>query len=75
MTVAKAILLPDKVMNVGAQIAKQVASRTNDLVGDGTTTATVLGRAIYREGCKAVAAGMNPMDVKRGRSPKLMSVW
>jgi len=53
-------------INVGAQLVKQVASKTNDVAGDGTTTATVLARAIFREGCKAVAAGMNPMDIKRG---------
>merc|ERR1719401_980491 len=53
-------------VNVGAQLVKTVASKTNDIAGDGTTTATVLARAIYREGCKAVAAGMNPMDLKRG---------
>ena len=66
VTVAKAIELEDKVQNCGVQLAKQVASRTNDMAGDGTTTATVLGRAIFKEGCKAVAAGMNPMDLKRG---------
>merc|ERR1719201_3135589 len=53
-------------VNVGAQLVKTVASKTNDIAGDGTTTATVLARAIFREGCKAVAAGMNPMDIKRG---------
>ena len=53
-------------MNVGANLVKQVASRTNDSAGDGTTTATVLARAIFREGVKAVSAGMNPMDLKRG---------
>jgi len=53
-------------VNVGAQLVKMVASKTNDVAGDGTTTATVLARAIFREGCKAVAAGMNPMDIKRG---------
>merc|ERR1719486_1801791 len=53
-------------INVGAQLVKTVASKTNDVAGDGTTTATVLARAIFREGCKAVAAGMNPMDIKRG---------
>ena len=53
-------------MNMGAQLVRQVASKTNDEAGDGTTTATVLTRAIFSEGCKAVAAGMNPMDLKRG---------
>merc|ERR1719453_1107100 len=53
-------------MNVGAAMVKQVASKTNDIAGDGTTTSTILARAIFREGSKAVAAGMNPMDVKRG---------
>merc|ERR550537_1914534 len=53
-------------MNVGANLIKQVSSKTNDVAGDGTTTATVLARAIYKEGCKGVAAGLNPMDLKRG---------
>merc|ERR1719297_325894 len=53
-------------INVGSQLVKTVASKTNDVAGDGTTTATVLARAIFPEGCKAVAAGMNPMDIKRG---------
>jgi len=67
VTVAKAIEFKSLPMvNVGAQLVKQVASKTNDIAGDGTTTATVLARAIYREGCKAVAAGMSPMDIKRG---------
>merc|ERR1719316_1376001 len=66
VTVAKAIEFKDKKVNVGAQLLKQVASKTNDLAGDGTTTSTVLARAIFREGTKAVVAGMNPMDVKRG---------
>jgi chaperonin GroEL len=66
VTVAKEIELKDKFENMGAQMVKEVASKTNDIAGDGTTTATVLARAIVREGCKAVAAGMNPMDVKRG---------
>merc|ERR1740138_216079 len=67
VTVAKAIELKNAPMvNVGAQLVKTVASKTNDVAGDGTTTATVLARAIFREGCKAVAAGMNPMDIKRG---------
>jgi len=67
VTVAKAIEFKSLPMvNVGAQLLKTVASKTNDVAGDGTTTATVLARAIFREGCKAVAAGMNPMDIKRG---------
>jgi len=67
VTVAKSIdLKAAPMINVGAQLVKQVASKTNDVAGDGTTTATVLARAIFREGCKAVAAGMNPMDIKRG---------
>merc|ERR1719267_337478 len=66
VTVAKAIEFKDKKVNVGAQLLKQVASKTNDLAGDGTTTSTMLARAIFREGTKAVVAGMNPMDVKRG---------
>jgi len=67
VTVAKAIEFKNAPMvNVGAQLVKTVASKTNDVAGDGTTTATVLARAIFREGCKAVAAGMNPMDIKRG---------
>jgi chaperonin GroEL len=64
--VAKEIELADKFENMGAQMVREVASKTNDLAGDGTTTATVLAQAIVREGVKAVAAGMNPMDVKRG---------
>ena len=66
VTVAKEIELKDKFENMGAQMVKEVASKTNDVAGDGTTTATVLARAMVREGFKAVAAGMNPMDVKRG---------
>jgi chaperonin GroEL len=66
VTVAKEIELSDKFENMGAQMLKEVASKTNDLAGDGTTTATVLGQAIVREGMTAVAAGMNPMDLKRG---------
>jgi len=66
VTVAKEIELTDKFENMGAQMLKEVASKTNDLAGDGTTTATVLGQAIAREGMTAVAAGMNPMDLKRG---------
>jgi len=66
VTVAKDIELSDKFENMGAQMVKEVASRTNDEAGDGTTTATVLAQSIVREGSKAVAAGMNPMDLKRG---------
>jgi chaperonin GroEL len=66
VTVAKEIELSDKFENMGAQMIREVASRTNDEAGDGTTTATVLAHAIVREGVKAVAAGMNPMDLKRG---------
>jgi chaperonin GroEL len=66
VTVAKEIELSDKFENMGAQMVREVASKTNDTAGDGTTTATVLAQAIVREGAKAVAAGMNPMDLKRG---------
>jgi len=66
VTVAKEIELSDKFENMGAQMVREVATRTNDLAGDGTTTATVLAQALVREGVKAVAAGMNPMDLKRG---------
>src|SRR5213075_2993301 len=66
VTVAKEIELSDKFENMGAQLVKEVASRTSTLAGDGTTTATVLAHAIVREGIKAVAAGMNPMDLRRG---------
>ena len=66
VTVAKEIELSDKFENMGAQMVREVASKTNDIAGDGTTTATVLAQAIVREGSKAVAAGMNPMDLKRG---------
>src|SRR5450755_2240080 len=66
VTVAKEIELSDKFENMGAQMVKEVASRTSTLAGDGTTTATVLAQAIVKEGIKAVAAGMNPMDLKRG---------
>ncbi len=66
VTVAKEIELEDKFENMGAQMVREVASKTNDAAGDGTTTATVLAQAIMREGLKAVAAGMNPMDLKRG---------
>src|SRR5499433_2943958 len=66
VTVAKEIELPNKFENMGAQMVREVASKTSDLAGDGTTTATVLAQTIVREGVKAVAAGMNPMDLKRG---------
>ncbi|KAB1085415.1 chaperonin GroEL [Neorhizobium galegae] len=66
VSVAKEIELEDKFENMGAQMVREVASKTNDIAGDGTTTATVLAQAIVREGNKAVAAGMNPMDLKRG---------
>src|ERR687892_61337 len=66
VTVAKEVELSDKFENMGAQMVREVASRTNDNTGDGTTTATVLAQAIVREGMKSVAAGMNPMDLKRG---------
>src|SRR5690625_1578083 len=66
VSVAKEIELQDKFENMGAQMLKEVASQTSDAAGDGTTTATVLAQAILREGMKAVAAGMNPMDLKRG---------
>src|SRR5467141_2927341 len=66
VTVAKEIELEDKFENMGAQMVREVAQKTNDQAGDGTTTATVLAHAIVREGAKAVAAGMNPMDLKRG---------
>ena len=66
VTVAKEIELSDPFENMGAQLVKDVASRTNDEAGDGTTTATVLAQAIVKEGMKSVAAGMNPMDLKRG---------
>ena len=66
VTVAKEIELADKFENMGAQMVREVASKTSDLAGDGTTTATVLAQTIVHEGARAVAAGMNPMDLKRG---------
>src|SRR6186997_52423 len=66
VSVAKEIELEDKFENMGAQMVKEVASRTSDNAGDGTTTATVLAQAIFREGVKLVAAGHNPMELKRG---------
>ncbi|MFQ8433000.1 chaperonin GroEL [Amaricoccus sp. W119] len=74
VTVAKEIELEDKFENMGAQMVREVASRTNDEAGDGTTTATVLAQAIVREGMKSVAAGMNPMDLKRGIDLAVSSV-
>ncbi len=68
VTVAKEIELDDRFENMGAQLVKEIASKTSYLAGDGTTTATVLAQAIVKEGAKAVAAGMNPMDVKRGET-------
>jgi chaperonin GroEL len=66
VTVAKDIEFKDRYHNIGASLVKQVASKVNDEAGDGTTTATILARAIFKEGCKSVAAGMNPMDLRRG---------
>src|SRR5512142_1590660 len=74
VTVAKEIELADKFENLGAQLVREVASKTNDLAGDGTTTATVLAAAIAREGSKAVAAGLNPMDLKRGIDKAVIAV-
>jgi chaperonin GroEL len=74
VTVAKEIELEDKFENMGAQMLREVASKTNDTAGDGTTTATVLAQAIVREGLKAVAAGMNPMDLKRGIDKAVLDV-
>lgn len=66
VTVAKAIDLPDKSVNIGASLVKSVANKTNDEAGDGTTTATILARAIYEEGFKKVESGLNPTDLKKG---------
>ncbi len=74
VTVAKEIELEDKFENMGAQMVREVASKTNDMAGDGTTTATVLAQAIVREGAKSVAAGMNPMDLKRGIDIAVLAV-
>src|ERR1039458_3971953 len=74
VTVAKDIELGDKFENMGAQMVREVASKTSDIAGDGTTTATVLAQAIVREGAKAVAAGMNPMDLKRGIDKAVQAV-
>src|SRR5689334_18408973 len=74
VTVAKEIELEDKLANMGAQMVKEVASKTSDTAGDGTTTATVLAQAIYTEGSKLVAAGHNPMDIKRGLEEAVKAV-
>src|ERR1043165_8866684 len=74
VTVAKEIELDDKFENMGAQMLREVASKTSDIAGDGTTTATVLAQAIVREGAKSVAAGMNPMDLKRGMEAAVAAV-
>ncbi len=74
VTVAKEIELEDKFMNMGAQLIREVASKTNDEAGDGTTTATVLAQAIVREGMKAVSAGRNPMDLRRGVEKAVLAV-
>jgi chaperonin GroEL len=74
VTVAKEIELEDNFENMGAQMVREVASKTNDMAGDGTTTATVLAQAIFREGVKSVAAGMNPMDLKRGIDKAVIAV-
>src|SRR5271170_4359856 len=74
VTVAKEIELSDRFENLGAQLIREVASKTNDLAGDGTTTATVLAQAIVREGVKAVAAGLNPMDLRRGIDKAVIAV-
>src|SRR6201997_2721214 len=74
VTVAKEIELENRFENIGAQMVREVASKTSEVAGDGTTTATVLAQAIVREGAKAVAAGMNPMDLKRGLDTAVASV-
>src|SRR5678809_1303246 len=74
VTVAKEIELPDRWENMGAQMVREVASKTSDLAGDGTTTATVLAQAIYREGIKNVAAGANPMELKQGIDLSLIHI-
>src|SRR5574342_1196768 len=66
VTVAKEVELPDPIENMGAQMVKEVATKTSDVAGDGTTTATVLAQAIYREGLKSVTSGTNPMGIRRG---------
>src|ERR1700748_56536 len=75
VTVAKEIELEDKLANMGAQMVKEVASKTSDIAGDGTTTATVLAQAIYTEGSKLVAAGHNPMDIKRGLDAAVVKIF
>src|SRR4051794_31870662 len=74
VTVAKEIELEDRFENMGAQMVREVASKTSDVAGDGTTTATVLAQAIYREGSKLVAAGHNPMQLKRGIDTAVESI-
>ena len=74
VSVAKEIELKDKFENMGAQMVKEVASKTSDVAGDGTTTATVLAQSIVREGMKFVASGMNPMDLKRGIDKSVIAV-
>jgi chaperonin GroEL len=74
VSVAKEIELKDKFENMGAQMVKEVASKTSDVAGDGTTTATVLAQAIIAEGMKYVAAGMNPMDLKRGIDKAVIAI-
>src|SRR5438046_5190145 len=74
VSVAKEIELKDRFENMGAQMVKEVASKTSDVAGDGTTTATVLAQAIVREGMKYVASGMNPMDLKRGIDKAVVAV-
>src|SRR4051812_8354179 len=74
VTVAKEVEIENKLQNMGAQMVKEVASKTSDVAGDGTTTATVLAQSIYNEGAKLVAAGLNPMDLKRGIEAAVASV-
>src|SRR3954464_7086164 len=74
VTVAKEVEVENKFQNMGAQMVKEVASKTSDVAGDGTTTATVLAQAIYNEGAKLVAAGLNPMDLKRGIDAAVASI-
>src|SRR3954468_6557676 len=74
VTVAKEVEIENKFQNMGAQMVKEVASKTSDVAGDGTTTATVLAQAIYNEGAKLVAAGLNPMDMKRGIEASVATV-